>query len=104
MDQLLDLTERTDGGLSASPAKREQIAELVEELEQYCPRNPLRSPLLFGDYEVRRGRKQEGKRAIGYAPQTGGNSLGDGWCQRGLLPSHLARQAGRCQRAMVDGG
>lgn len=53
MDQLLELTERTDGGLNASPAKREQIAALVEELESYCPRNPLRSPLLYGDYEVR---------------------------------------------------
>ncbi len=53
MDQLLELTERTDGGLNASPAKREQIAALVEELEAYCPRNPLRSPLLYGDYEVR---------------------------------------------------
>ncbi|KAL4445820.1 hypothetical protein ABPG77_009019 [Micractinium sp. CCAP 211/92] len=52
VDQLLELTERTDGGLNASPAKREQIAALVEELEAYCPRNPLRSPLLYGDYEV----------------------------------------------------
>lgn len=52
MDQILELTERTDGGLNASPAKREQIAALVEELEAYCPRNPLRSPLLYGDYEV----------------------------------------------------
>lgn len=52
VDQILELTERTDGGLNASPAKREQIAALVEELEAYCPRNPLRSPLLYGDYEV----------------------------------------------------
>jgi len=53
VDQLLELSARTDGGLNASPAKREQIAELVEELEGFCPRNPLRSPLLFGEYEVR---------------------------------------------------
>lgn len=52
VDNLLELTRRTDGGLNASPAKREQIAELVEELQAFCPRNPLRSPLLFGDYEV----------------------------------------------------
>lgn len=57
VDQLLELSSRTDGGLNASPAKRQQIEELVEELEAFCPRNPLRNPLLFGDYEVgqRRG-------------------------------------------------
>jgi hypothetical protein len=53
VDQLLELAERTDGGVNASPATRQQIAELAEELEGFCPRNPLRSPLLFGDYDVR---------------------------------------------------
>lgn len=52
VSQLLELAERTDGGLNASAAKRQQIEELVEELEGFCPRNPLRSTLLFGDYEV----------------------------------------------------
>ncbi|PRW59283.1 putative plastid-lipid-associated chloroplastic isoform A [Chlorella sorokiniana] len=52
VDQLLELSSRTDGGLNASPAKRQQIEELVDELEAFCPRNPLRSPLLYGDYEV----------------------------------------------------
>jgi hypothetical protein len=52
VDQLLELTERTEGGLNASPSRRQEIEELVGELEAYCPRNPLRSPLLFGDYEV----------------------------------------------------
>jgi hypothetical protein len=52
VDQLLELTERTQGGLNASPSRRQEIDELVGELEAYCPRNPLRSPLLFGDYEV----------------------------------------------------
>lgn len=52
VDQLLELSSRTDGGLNASPAKRQQIEELVDELEAFCPRNPLRNPLLFGDYEV----------------------------------------------------
>ena len=50
--QLLELVERSDGGLSTPPAKREEIAELVAELEGLGTRNPLRSPLLFGDYEV----------------------------------------------------
>ena len=53
VDQLLELSSRTVGGLNATPAKRQQIEELVDELEAFCPRNPLRSPLLFGDYEVR---------------------------------------------------
>ncbi|PSC67954.1 putative plastid-lipid-associated chloroplastic [Micractinium conductrix] len=52
VDRLLELTERTNGGLNASPAKRDEIAGLVDELEGYCPRAPMRSPLIFGDYEV----------------------------------------------------
>lgn len=52
VDRLVELTESTDGGVKASAACRKEIAELVEELEQYCPPNPLRNPLLFGEYEV----------------------------------------------------
>ncbi|KAL4859873.1 putative plastid-lipid-associated protein 8 [Chlorella vulgaris] len=52
VSELIELTSRTNGGLNASSAKRQEIAELAEELQQYCPRNPLRSPLLFGEYEV----------------------------------------------------
>lgn len=59
VSQLLELAERTDGGLNASAAKRQQIEELVEELEGFCPRNPLRSTLLFGDYEVLYASKPE---------------------------------------------
>lgn len=55
VSELLELSERTQGGLNASGARREQIAELVEELEGFCPRSPLRNPLLYGDYEVRAG-------------------------------------------------
>lgn len=54
VSELIELTSRTNGGLNASSAKRQEIAELAEELQQYCPRNPLRSPLLFGEYEVQR--------------------------------------------------
>lgn len=52
VNELLQSVEGTDGGLKASQARREQIAQLVDELEGCCPRNPLRSPLLFGEYEV----------------------------------------------------
>lgn len=52
VNELLQSVEGTDGGLNASKAKRAQIEELVSELEGICPRNPLRSPLLFGEYEV----------------------------------------------------
>lgn len=65
VSDLLELTERTSGGLNASGAKREQIAELVDELQAFCPRAPLRNPLLYGDYEVRAGARclEEGLRA-----------------------------------------
>eukprot|EP00887_Chlorella_sp_A99_P000984 scaffold5.g984.t1 len=49
---LLELTAGTNGGRDASPALRQEVEALVEELEGYCPRSPVRSPLLFGDFEV----------------------------------------------------
>ncbi|KAK9831012.1 hypothetical protein WJX81_008474 [Elliptochloris bilobata] len=44
--------EKTGGGARASPAKREEISELVEQLNALGPRAPVRSPLFPGAYEV----------------------------------------------------
>jgi hypothetical protein len=52
VDRLLELAAGTDAGVSASPAARAELAELVDELEGQGPAAPLRSPLLFGTWEV----------------------------------------------------
>jgi chemotaxis protein histidine kinase CheA len=52
VDQLLDLTRGTEAGLKASASRKEEIEELVDELSEYCMRSPLRSDLIFGEWEV----------------------------------------------------
>jgi hypothetical protein len=52
VEELVDICKGTDAGAKASTARREQIAELVDELQQYCMKNPLKSNLLWGEYEV----------------------------------------------------
>jgi hypothetical protein len=52
VDRLLQLADGTDAGVSASPAARAELADLVDELEGQGPAAPLRSPLLFGTWEV----------------------------------------------------
>lgn len=52
VEELVDICKVTDAGAKASPARREEIAELVDELQQYCMKNPLKSQLLWGEYEV----------------------------------------------------
>jgi hypothetical protein len=52
VDELLELTRGTEAGLKASTSRKEQIEELVDELSGYCMRSPLRSDLIFGEWEV----------------------------------------------------
>lgn len=52
VDELLDLSEDTEAGIKVSPSVRQEIEELVDELESFCPKQPLRSELIFGEWEV----------------------------------------------------
>ena len=52
VEQLLDLTASTEAGIRASAALREEIEDVVEELSKYCMKSPLRSDLIFGEWEV----------------------------------------------------
>jgi hypothetical protein len=52
VDRLLELSDGTEGGIRASPATREAVGEVVDELEAFCPKAPLRSELIFGEWEV----------------------------------------------------
>jgi hypothetical protein len=38
--------------LKVSASRKEEIEELVDELSEYCMRSPLRSDLIFGEWEV----------------------------------------------------
>ncbi|KAL4521828.1 hypothetical protein Ndes2526A_g02009 [Nannochloris sp. 'desiccata'] len=52
VEELLELTRGTEAGLKASAIRKEEIEELVDELSEYCMRSPLRSDLIFGEWEV----------------------------------------------------
>jgi hypothetical protein len=53
LDQLLGLTDDCDGGFKTKLDEHRQIADIVKELNSYCPQNPVSSPRLFGRWEVR---------------------------------------------------
>ena len=53
LDSLLRLTEDCDAGFKTRPAERDAIAGIVDELQAYCPKNPLSRPELLGRWEVR---------------------------------------------------
>jgi hypothetical protein len=52
VDDLIAVASKTDAGISASQSVRSEIEALVEEVEKYCPKAPLRSELIFGQWEV----------------------------------------------------
>ncbi|GLC33002.1 hypothetical protein PLESTB_000381600 [Pleodorina starrii] len=52
VEQLIGLTSGTDAGAKASPAQKEEIAEVITELSRYCIKNPLKSDFLFGEWKV----------------------------------------------------
>jgi PAP_fibrillin len=52
VDELLQLTQGTEAGLKTSGDRKQEIEGLVNELSEYCMRSPLRSDLIFGEWEV----------------------------------------------------
>ncbi|EFJ43883.1 hypothetical protein VOLCADRAFT_106656 [Volvox carteri f. nagariensis] len=52
VERLIALTRGTDAGAKASPALKEEIADVITELSRYCVKNPLKSDLLFGEWKV----------------------------------------------------
>eukprot|EP00882_Tetradesmus_deserticola_P030072 GHRQ01033731.1.p1 GENE.GHRQ01033731.1~~GHRQ01033731.1.p1 ORF type:complete len:230 (+),score=61.77 GHRQ01033731.1:960-1649(+) len=51
-EALIDICSGTATGSKASPTTKQEIEELVAELSQYSVKNPLKSPLLWGAYDV----------------------------------------------------
>lgn len=59
IEELLRATANSNGGLGVSASGREEISNLVEELQNYCMNDPLGSENIFGRWEVRYASKPE---------------------------------------------
>lgn len=59
IDDLLRLTEDADAGFAVSSQGREAIAEVVDDLQSYCMKDPLSSEYIFGRWEVRYASKPQ---------------------------------------------
>lgn len=51
-EALIDICSSTAAGSKASSTTKQEIEELVAELAQYSLKNPVKSPLLWGTYDV----------------------------------------------------
>ncbi|KAK9825281.1 hypothetical protein WJX74_005740 [Apatococcus lobatus] len=52
VNRLIELSEPTNSGLKASKTSREEIASLAEQLKPFRIRNPTKSPLFWGQFEL----------------------------------------------------
>ncbi|PKI32941.1 probable plastid-lipid-associated protein 8, chloroplastic [Punica granatum] len=49
---ILSKVLETDGGVSLKPKEHQEVAEVASELQKYCISEPVKSPLIFGDWDV----------------------------------------------------
>ncbi|KAK4787282.1 hypothetical protein SAY86_011115 [Trapa natans] len=49
---ILSKVLNTDGGVSLKPEEHKEVAEFASELQKYCISEPVKSPLIFGDWDV----------------------------------------------------
>ncbi|CAI8605834.1 unnamed protein product [Vicia faba] len=49
---LLSKVVQTDGGVLLQKEQHKEVAEAVEELQKYCVKEPVKCPLIFGDWDV----------------------------------------------------
>ena len=59
VDRLLMATVDVDSGFKVSPQQREEIADIVENLQSYCMRDPLASEYIFGRWTLRYASKPQ---------------------------------------------
>ncbi|KAH7432932.1 hypothetical protein KP509_07G046600 [Ceratopteris richardii] len=52
VDELLLLVDRSDRGVLLNEQDRCKVEQIIERLEQQCIPEPLKSPLLFGEWDV----------------------------------------------------
>ncbi|CAN0899698.1 Probable plastid-lipid-associated protein 8, chloroplastic, partial [Linum grandiflorum] len=44
--------KQTDGGVSLKREEHQQVAEVAQQLQGYCVSEPVKSPLIFGEWDV----------------------------------------------------
>ncbi|XP_030449166.1 probable plastid-lipid-associated protein 8, chloroplastic [Syzygium oleosum] len=49
---ILSKVLQSDGGVSLEKEEHKQVAEVAQELHKYCVSQPVKSPLIFGEWEV----------------------------------------------------
>ncbi|XP_021275525.1 probable plastid-lipid-associated protein 8, chloroplastic [Herrania umbratica] len=49
---ILSKVAQTDGGVSLAKKDHEEVAEVADELQKYCVDEPVKCPLIFGEWDV----------------------------------------------------
>ncbi|KAI6681071.1 hypothetical protein NL676_034952 [Syzygium grande] len=49
---ILSKVLQSDGGVSLEKEEHKQVAEVAQELQKYCVSQPVKSPLIFGEWDV----------------------------------------------------
>ncbi|KAJ1399267.1 Plastid lipid-associated protein/fibrillin conserved domain [Sesbania bispinosa] len=49
---LLSKVVQTDGGVSLKKEEHKEVAEVAQELQKYCVNEPVKCPLIFGEWDV----------------------------------------------------
>ncbi|CAN0899697.1 Probable plastid-lipid-associated protein 8, chloroplastic [Linum grandiflorum] len=49
---ILSKVKQTDGGVSLKREEHQQVAEVAQQLQGYCVSEPVKSPLIFGEWDV----------------------------------------------------
>ncbi|GLT85140.1 hypothetical protein SLE2022_033380 [Rubroshorea leprosula] len=49
---ILSKVTQTDGGVSLTKEEHKEVAEVAQELQNYCVDEPVKSPLIFGEWDV----------------------------------------------------
>ncbi|WCJ30534.1 Plastid-lipid associated protein PAP / fibrillin family protein [Euphorbia peplus] len=49
---ILSKVSRSDGGVTLSTEEHEQVSQLAQQLQTFCVSQPVKSPLIFGEWDV----------------------------------------------------
>eukprot|EP00262_Sarcandra_glabra_P021178 TRINITY_DN8790_c0_g1_i1.p1 TRINITY_DN8790_c0_g1~~TRINITY_DN8790_c0_g1_i1.p1 ORF type:complete len:236 (-),score=43.34 TRINITY_DN8790_c0_g1_i1:142-849(-) len=52
VDSILSKVMKSDGGVLLTREKHEEVAQVAQQLGTYCVDDPLKSPLIFGEWDV----------------------------------------------------
>ncbi|CAN8252403.1 unnamed protein product [Cochlearia groenlandica] len=52
ISSLLSKVANSDGGVTLSSEQHKEVAQVAKELQKYCVEEPVKCPLIFGDWDV----------------------------------------------------